>query len=163
MSVYIFPYRMHPAQQTCSQIIRAPLIFFPLVLAFLADTLVALKRISKFLTAEELATPYSIEDGSKDAVRVDGNFTWETAGVMELSKGEQKKFDRQAAKMKKTKKEPILPTAVEKDEEKDHSDSEETATLGEKPFELRELHLKIPKGSFVAIVGRVGSGKVRLR
>ena len=31
----------------------------------------------------------------------------------------------------------------------------------EKPFELVDVKLKIPRGSFVAIVGRVGSGKVR--
>ena len=30
----------------------------------------------------------------------------------------------------------------------------------DKPFELKNLELKIPKGAFVAIVGRVGSGKV---
>jgi len=30
----------------------------------------------------------------------------------------------------------------------------------EPPFELRDLMLRVPKGSFVAIVGRVGSGKV---
>ena len=30
----------------------------------------------------------------------------------------------------------------------------------EPPFELRNLMFSVPKGSFVAIVGRVGSGKV---
>ena len=32
----------------------------------------------------------------------------------------------------------------------------------EKPFAIEGLKLNIPKGAFVAIVGRVGSGKVRL-
>ncbi|KAJ6470798.1 P-loop containing nucleoside triphosphate hydrolase protein, partial [Mycena vitilis] len=32
----------------------------------------------------------------------------------------------------------------------------------EKPFELTNLRFDVPKGSFVAIVGKVGSGKVRL-
>ena len=30
----------------------------------------------------------------------------------------------------------------------------------EKPFELKGLDIAVPKGSFVAIVGRVGLGKV---
>ena len=42
--------------------------------------------------------------------------------------------------------------AQKKDEKKDE----------DQPFELVDLKLKIPRGSFVAIVGRVGSGKVRL-
>lgn len=31
----------------------------------------------------------------------------------------------------------------------------------EEPFELKDLKMDVPKGAFVAIVGRVGSGKVR--
>ena len=51
----------------------------------------------------------------------------------------------------------ILPTSVapgDGDKEKGQ-DAEE-----EKPFALNGIKLTIPKGSFVAIVGRVGSGKV---
>jgi ATP-binding cassette subfamily C (CFTR/MRP) protein 1 len=33
----------------------------------------------------------------------------------------------------------------------------------EKPFELKNLNLKVAKGSFIGIVGRVGSGKVGAR
>ena len=40
------------------------------------------------------------------------------------------------------------------------AESEKKVDTPEKPFELKGLNLKIPKGSFVAIVGRVGSGKV---
>ena len=38
---------------------------------------------------------------------------------------------------------------------------EERKEKEEKPFELIDAKLKISRGSFVAIVGRVGSGKVR--
>jgi ABC-type bacteriocin/lantibiotic exporter with double-glycine peptidase domain len=55
---------------------------------------------------------------------------------------------------------PLLPvrTAEEKEAEECESNPE-----SEKPFELTDIALRIPKGSFVAIVGRVGSGKVCLR
>ncbi|KAF8882127.1 P-loop containing nucleoside triphosphate hydrolase protein [Infundibulicybe gibba] len=99
-------------------IIRAPLIFFPFVLSSLSDALVALGRISKFLTAEELADPYLIDYESKPAVEVDGAFAWETEGKLE-----EPKFSKG------------------------------------KPFELNNLKLSVEKGAFVAIVGRVGSGK----
>ena len=48
------------------------------------------------------------------------------------------------------------PTADEKEKEKEKEKEDE------KPFALKDLQLKVPKGAFVAIVGRVGSGKVRL-
>lgn len=52
----------------------------------------------------------------------------------------------------------MLPTTASGDEEKKKAEEDKEE---EKPFELKDLNLKIPKGSFVAIVGRVGSGKVR--
>ncbi|KAF5310093.1 hypothetical protein D9619_010353 [Psilocybe cf. subviscida] len=59
-------------------IIRAPLIFFPFVFAALTDALVALGRIGKFLTSEDLAEPYPINSESPVAVRAQGDFVWET-------------------------------------------------------------------------------------
>ncbi|KAF8962130.1 multidrug resistance-associated ABC transporter [Flammula alnicola] len=59
-------------------IIRAPLIFLPFVLAALSDALVALGRISTFLTSEDLPEPYPVDHKSPVAVQVDGDFVWET-------------------------------------------------------------------------------------
>ncbi len=53
---------------------------------------------------------------------------------------------------------PLLPVRTTEDKEERESIQE-----SEKPFELTDIALQVPKGSFVAIVGRVGSGKVRLR
>jgi ABC-type polysaccharide/polyol phosphate transport system ATPase subunit len=53
---------------------------------------------------------------------------------------------------------PLLPVKTAEDNEERESNPE-----SEKPFELTDIALQVPKGSFVAIVGRVGSGKVRLR
>ena len=50
--------------------------------------------------------------------------------------------------------------AQEKAEEKEQEKAE-IVDVEEKPFELKDLKFRVPKGAFVAIVGRVGSGKVR--
>ncbi|KIY65429.1 multidrug resistance-associated ABC transporter [Cylindrobasidium torrendii FP15055 ss-10] len=149
-------------------IIRAPLSLFPFAAAALADTLVAGGRISTFLTAEELDGTYLIEQGAEDAVKVDGSFTWErTAGSAEkddkAKDGADKDNDDKKSDSKKTPGGPILPTTSGDtddtgNKEKDAA-SEHAADDDEKPFELQDLHLRIRKGAFVAIVGRVGSGK----
>jgi len=54
---------------------------------------------------------------------------------------------------------PLLP--IRTSEDKATSKAYEASTAEEeKPFALTNLALRVPKGSFVAIVGRVGSGKV---
>ena len=45
----------------------------------MADAAVATRRISQFLTAEELAEPYKVDPNNEFAVDVDGSFQWETA------------------------------------------------------------------------------------
>jgi ATP-binding cassette, subfamily C (CFTR/MRP), member 1 len=158
-----------------------PLIMFPLVLASLSDAIVAITRISKFLTAEELGKPYAIDFERKFAVDADGDFTWETSSKpvdvghksakgggaprADGAKKPKQKADpknnaarRGLFRDKSAKAGPVLPTTttdgttVEKGAEQNAAD--------ETPFELKNLKLQIPKGSFVAIVGRVGSGKV---
>lgn len=151
----------------------------PIVLSSLSDALVALGRISKFLSAEELAEPYLIDPTQKTAVHVDGDFAWETAGKLvepkftadeekaraeSSDKEKQSKDKKQKAKAKKIKKgEEVLPTTAEEGAdtlgEKDGTEGKDSVKEDEKPFELKELKLDISKGAFVAIVGRVGSGK----
>ncbi|TDL20293.1 multidrug resistance-associated ABC transporter [Rickenella mellea] len=192
-------------------IIRTPLMFFPLVLSAVTDALVALGRIGKFLTAEELADAYKIEQEGKYAVDVEGDFTWETAGKLTEGKfggvgggpggagmggfggggggrgggkggeGKEKKDkakkEKKEKKAAKNKKGPILPTNATAegsstvDEKTDKSDVEDAAAKGrnkekgkedEKPFALVDLQMRVGRGSFVAVVGRVGSGKSSL-
>ncbi|KAG6830985.1 hypothetical protein H0H92_013457 [Tricholoma furcatifolium] len=146
-------------------IIRLPLAFIPFVLSTFADAHVAVQRISKFFLAEDLPEPYLIDYERKTAVSVDGDFTWETARHSESNQLQDEKMkkgrkDISAANItakKPEKLEPILPTSV--------SAASSTSELSQgskdedKPFELKDLKLSVPKGSFVAIVGRVGSGK----
>jgi ABC-type multidrug transport system fused ATPase/permease subunit len=150
------------------QIIRMPLIMFPIVLSSLSTALVAVNRISKFLTAEELAEPYIVDESLTYAVNVDGDFTWEEAVNTKGSDQDNKAASDADTKMRKTgKKERIgrqdgkttLPTTAAEGLE---IPPDEGLKNDEKPFELKNLMITVQKGSFVAIVGQVGSGKVIL-
>lgn len=126
-----------------------PLAFLPLALSSLSDALVALGRISQFLTSEDLPEPYPIDRNLPVAVQVDGDFVWETVLAAEdEKKGKVVHGDKKMTKGKRSL--PITTADVEKEGEKDQ----------ENPFELKDLKLSIHKGAFVGIVGRVGSGKV---
>ncbi|TFK62549.1 P-loop containing nucleoside triphosphate hydrolase protein, partial [Pluteus cervinus] len=148
-----------------SNVIRYPLIFLPFVLASISDSLVALRRISKFLLAEEMSEVYSIDYDRQFAVDVDGDFTWETVGRLEEPKftgddpkdghGKKGKPNKKVKKLKDGE----LPTSTKDIAEGSGSPGSQTPAEEEKPFELKNLKLSVPRGSFVAIVGRVGSGK----
>ncbi|KAG6863876.1 hypothetical protein C0991_002491, partial [Blastosporella zonata] len=144
-------------------IIRAPLLYFPFVLSSLSDALVALGRISKFLLSEELAEPYVIDYEQMTAVSVDGDFTWETAGKLQanivankVGRGGRGKIGK-AGSTKPNSQQLVLPTSANVDSPV--VSAAEGSQEDEKPFELKDLRFSVPKGSFVAIVGRVGSGK----
>jgi ABC-type multidrug transport system fused ATPase/permease subunit len=123
------------------------------VLGSLSDAVVALARIGKLLTAEELEDPYPIDTELENAVHVDASFTWETAGHLEE---QDAKKGKGKDKKDKAKKGEVLPTAGVGTEKSGTA----TPSEPEKPFELKDLKFRVPKGGFVAIVGKVGSGKV---
>jgi len=137
-----------------------PLTFLPISLSSLSDALVALGRISQFLTSEDLPEPYPIDNNLPVAVQVDGDFVWETVLVAEdVQKG---KFANGDKDKKPSKGERSLPTTTA-DLEKQNLEGGAGKSLEkdqETPFELKNLKLSVPKGAFVGIVGRVGSGKV---
>ena len=145
----------------------------------------ATTRIKTFLTADELAEPFAIDDSDENefAVDVDGDFTWETVGKRiekfeipdanahggpgrgggrertgKKDKPKSAKVNKKAFWKRKSGKEEVLPTTADSDEKEGGKEQEEKEEG--KPFELKNLKMQIPKGSFVAIVGRVGLGKV---
>jgi ATP-binding cassette subfamily C (CFTR/MRP) protein 1 len=171
-----------------SQNVRIPLIMFPIVLSSLADAIVSLGRISKFLLAEELEHMPTVDPSQNMAVSVDGDFEWEVVDGAQAAeqKGddkdkelklltEEKKKKKEEEKRRKKEKETSSDNArwkfwKSKKEQKDAlpvtsdetrcEDGASSAVEEEKPFDLKDLRLEIQKGAFVAIVGRVGSGKV---
>lgn len=164
---------------------RAPLLLFPLVLSSLADSMVSFGRLCTFLTAEELAETYLIDPSQPLALHVDGDFEWETTLKLQATSEDsdetdelaklQKELERKKAEKTKLKEGQVSSQskwgrgkkAQSSGHEKEalpsttsdvHTDKEDKED--EKPFALKDLHLDVQKGSFVAIVGRVGSGKV---
>ena len=132
-----------------------PLTFLPLVLSILSDALVSLGRISQFLISEDLPEPYLIDKDFHVAVQVDGDFVWET--VMATGDGEKGEIlhgDKGKKPLKGETSLPVTTADLEKENPKDVKKDQET------PFELKNLKMSVPKGAFVGIVGRVGSGKV---
>lgn len=108
-------------------------------------------RIAEFLRAEEIQDPYTIDSElpDKNAIQVSGSFTWEaTEPEQPKSLGGQQPY------LDKT-----LPTSSSSE-----VDQEKASTIvtpdDEAPFQLNDLRLTIKRGAFVAIIGRVGSGKV---
>ena len=161
-----------------------PLIHLPIMLASATEAFVALRRIGTFMRAEEFAVPYKIDPHADAAVDVDGDFTWETVrndatnGVRlgakfdEGEKGGKGKNQGEKKGRKNKGDESVLSTAAttpagastpvgSAENGASGEGGEERKEKEEKPFELIDLKLKISRGSFVAIVGRVGSGKVR--
>ena len=141
------------------QIIRTPLTSLPIVLSSISDALVALGRISQFLTSEDLPEPYLIDKNLQVAVQVDGDFVWETV-LADTGDGEKKKKkiihgDRDGKK--ETSKSLLPMTTANLEEKKDVGKNDQ-----ETPFELKNFKMSVHKGAFVGIVGRVGSGKVYL-
>ncbi|PPR03716.1 hypothetical protein CVT24_007391 [Panaeolus cyanescens] len=139
--------------------IRFPLAFLPFVLSSLSDALVALGRIGAFLTAEDIPDAYPIDQTSPVALQVDADFVWETVGkpgnepTGKGGKGGPGAKSAGKRDAKKSKNKPVLPSTG--DDVQEGEEKKET----EKPFELKDLKFIVPKGSFVGIVGRVGSGK----
>jgi ATP-binding cassette subfamily C (CFTR/MRP) protein 1 len=166
-------------------VIRMPLAFLPNVFSALSNGLIAVGRIGTFLTAEERAQTYIVDTEGAFGVDAHGDFVWETvqrkdddAAAAERrerwswkgkGKGRRHRFRQRVRSkwehFKRHRDAMDAPLLSEEDHLLPIEPFKETMGEGEreeegKPFELRNLELKVPRGAFVAIVGPVGSGKV---
>lgn len=152
--------------------------------------MVSIGRICKFLTAEELEEPYRIDPGLMSAFRLEGDFEWEVVVKLEETSEKldetammRKELERQKAEKKAAKKEKQKVEKVKSDRNSgwwkrqerggaqdevlpstvfDATVQDPLVVEEEPPFSLKDLKLDVHRGAFVAIVGRVGSGKVGL-
>ncbi|EJD47908.1 ABC protein [Auricularia subglabra TFB-10046 SS5] len=117
------------------QLLRQPLMFLPRSLAAISDAQSALQRLRGVFDAELMTdAPFIVNTLQKQGLRVvDTDFQWEE------SKKHKDKDTHGKAKAKDIDIDPSQP-----------------------PFALRAINMDIPRGTIVAIAGRVGSGKSSL-
>jgi ATP-binding cassette subfamily C (CFTR/MRP) protein 1 len=131
---------------------EVPMSVLPTVFSFLSDGHVAVGRIAKILKADEQSHEIAVHTEQELAIDADGDFEFETADTkIDDVQGWTHIAQRPA------------PLA-EGDPETDRSESMISAEKQEpsKNFALRDIVLRIPRGAFVCIVGRIGSGKSAL-
>ncbi|ELU40989.1 cadmium ion transporter [Rhizoctonia solani AG-1 IA] len=169
-------------------IIFSSLQLFNIVAGTCGDAYVALGRIAKFLTSEELEDQFEVRLENDYAVDIRGTFTWERGGTPQGSTQEEDKdkdatlksaatetskpTKEQLAKKKAGDKEKKRLEQEKKKREKerlakkkrgiDPNDSSDEEEDGSEPFRLVDVNLQVPRGAFVGIVGRIGSGKSSL-
>lgn len=123
-------------------------------------------RISKLLLANELPHDLQIDDDAECAVKVSqAAFTFETAGVPKFdAKKQARGRDRKAEKEAKQALEKRIKEARERKKQGLPPVVNEVAKQDgeENPFTLSGIDLAIPRGAFVVVVGRIGSGKSAL-
>ncbi|KAI8900330.1 P-loop containing nucleoside triphosphate hydrolase protein [Globomyces pollinis-pini] len=143
------PSRIFSALALFNQL-RFPLMFIPMSIVSYAEFSVAIKRVQELLLAGELDEQPVADPSQTDAIVInDGEFHWEvTPGDNESKEMEQK--------MKKSESKKFLI----KDSEIELTEGPST-NVKEKST-LTDINIRIPKGSLVAIVGTVGSGKSSL-
>ncbi len=142
-------------------LIQGPLRILPMAFTALTDAHVAVGRISKCLLAEELPRELQINENAEFAVKVQGDFQFETAGVPQDNKKVVRGRDMKAERAVKMLREKRIREARERKRKGlEPLPAELIAEQeGDKPFTLTNVDVTIPRGSFVVIVGRIGSGK----
>ncbi|XP_074603021.1 multidrug resistance-associated protein 1-like [Brevipalpus obovatus] len=119
-------------------ILRSPLLSIPRFISSFITALVSIKRINIFLNQGDLEQYVQFESNTDNAIIVNaGYFRWESYGDGSTEK-EVKSFEEPRI---------VLPLPGKKNRSENNE------------FYLKNISLRISEGSFVAIVGTVGSGK----
>jgi ABC-type multidrug transport system fused ATPase/permease subunit len=133
------------------QLLRQPLLFLPRALSAISDAHSALTRLEKVLHADVRREDetLNVDLGIKEAVRVEkATFEWEESSGNTRMGGKAEGKAKKGGKGKKEK--------ARLKEEDDEKKGDAAA-----PFRVKDIDFVIPRGQLVAIVGPVGSGKVR--
>ncbi|KAJ3200861.1 hypothetical protein HDU67_001760, partial [Dinochytrium kinnereticum] len=130
--------------------LRFPLMFLPNIVTGWVDFKVAVERIESLFLAPELDAQPEIDPTAPHALQIlDGEFTWETAAPPAAA-------DPKTAK-KQTRKEKREAKGKKGEEVKEVEEGK-----GSGRSTLRNVNLTVERGSLVAVVGTVGSGKSSL-
>ncbi|CAO3572786.1 unnamed protein product [Mortierella alpina] len=133
--------------------LRVPLLVLPYCYSEASDALVSVRRVEKFLLAQEAKPLPPVDDSHEYALSIDdGDFYWD-------------QLPQKSSSASASAEPSIEHNNVDTEEERrpllSYQDLESTASPEIKPF-LRDINIHVPRNSLVAIVGPVGSGKSSL-
>ncbi|KAF8976440.1 hypothetical protein BGZ46_008260 [Entomortierella lignicola] len=118
-------------------IMRVPLLILPNCYTASVDAYIAIHRVQEFLLSEDTVVENNFNEHAEEAISIhDGNFIWETLPKQTSHSKTKSTVDKNS----------VQPSEYDQQ------------TL---PY-LRDINIKIARGSLVAIVGPVGSGKSSL-
>ncbi|KAJ3101164.1 hypothetical protein HDU97_001630 [Phlyctochytrium planicorne] len=141
-------------------VLRIPCLLIPIMATELTDAKVALDRLNAIMTADELDSPPKfLPSGEPNAIEVDdAEFKWEVDGkLMEddaVAPKEEKKVLGKDGLVK-------IEIEDEADAGRTTSSSDDSSETMDR-FTLQGINVSVPRGSLVAVVGVVGSGKSSL-
>ncbi|WWC92929.1 uncharacterized protein L201_007892 [Kwoniella dendrophila CBS 6074] len=144
--------------------IRTPISILPDNLTDLSRAWVGLNRIGDLLRAEELDSDIDINTEYDYAIDVNADFRFETAAP-EVAKGKAKDTnDNNQTKTSIKVDNKGLRNAIFFGAKLNNSavSSDDAPEGDQNTFRLTDIDIKIPKGSLVCIVGRIGTGKTAL-
>ncbi|KAG0340048.1 hypothetical protein BG004_006572 [Podila humilis] len=134
-------------------VLRVPLMVLPACYTAATDAYVALKRIEKFLLSEEAAPiPPPVLDHEFAMSINNASFQWDQLPASSSSENEKPKVKNTQQQEQQQQ---------QKGGNNADSGDDSTVTNETHPY-LCNVNLKIPRGSLVAVVGPVGSGKSSL-
>ena len=123
---------------------------------------VSLKRINSFLNAEEIIDYVTRDYEKENAVAIEGKamFTWDSPN--EAENGHQKN-----KKEKKDKKKDAVMNGKANDQNGKENNGlsngiKDESEVKKENFSLKDIELKVKKGSFTCIIGQVGSGELKI-
>lgn len=130
-------------------LMQGPMTWVPMAVSDFIQLAVSMKRVHKFLEVDEVQPNIRVaKKMGQNALKIRGSYSW---GFEEKKDDKDDKDNKDEEKTKDKKK--------DKKEEKKEEEVE-------KPLKdymaLKEIDLQIQKGSFVCIIGDVGSGKSSL-
>ncbi|KAK4686687.1 hypothetical protein P7C73_g3435, partial [Tremellales sp. Uapishka_1] len=141
-------------------VMRQPITFLPLAFTAVSDAVVAIGRIGVMLRSEELKHGIQIDAEQALAVDVVGDFQFDSTPRSDTG---PRSFGRDRAGAKEAKKKAKKDKEAAKTRRNNGEPEVEKPKMEEGvPFSLRDVSLKISRGSLVCILGRVGTGKTAL-
>ena len=142
-------------------ILQFPINLLPSLFNYMILAGVSLKRINSFLNAEEIIDYVTRDYDNANAVAIEGKamFTWDSPDVAENHQKDKKE--------KKDKKKDAVMNGKANDQNGKENNGlsngiKDESEVKKENFSLKDIELKVKKGSFTCIIGQVGSGELKI-